>query len=123
MGDMSAHFSRAEFACHCGCGFGLRVGQVSTPLVVLLERIRDHFDTPVMVVSGCRCGDHNRRVGGATGSQHLHGTAADIKVQGVPPTTVARWVDEQHPKRLGIGRYRTWTHVDVRDGRARWGSV
>jgi uncharacterized protein YcbK (DUF882 family) len=32
------------------------------------------------VLSGCRCEDHNRAVGGVENSQHVYGRAADIYV-------------------------------------------
>ncbi|EFB70384.1 hypothetical protein PROVRUST_08483, partial [Providencia rustigianii DSM 4541] len=40
---------------------------------------------PVYVVSGRRCAKHNKAVGGAEHSQHLLGTAGDIKVKDVTP--------------------------------------
>lgn len=120
MGDLSEHFNRAEFCCHCGCGFGSLRGHVSPRLVTVLEEVRWRFDAPVTIVSGCRCRRHNRAVGGAPSSQHLTGKAADIKVQGVTPMAVADWLDAKYPDRYGIGRYGTWTHIDVREGRARW---
>lgn len=119
---LSPHFDASEFACHCGCGFGTRLGDVAGALVDLLEAIRAHFEAPVTVVSGCRCAAHNARVGGAKISQHRYGKAADIKVQGVPPRIVADFVSERYPKTFGVGRYGTWTHVDVRRAPARWGS-
>ena len=122
MGDLSLHFNRAEFACRCGCGFGTRVGDVSQALVRVLEQIRMQFDAPVAVVSGCRCSKHNRSVGGAIASQHVRGTAADIKVQGVSPKSVADWLSAAYPRTYGIGRYRTWTHIDVRLSPSRWGA-
>jgi hypothetical protein len=120
MGDLSQNFSRREFACHCGCGFGMNEGDVHPELVQLLERIREHFDAPISITSGCRCATHNHLVGGAKNSQHLQGKAADIKVIGVRPEQVAKWLERTNPLRLGIGRYDRWTHVDVRPGMARW---
>ena len=122
MGDLSTHFSKSEFACHCGCGYGTRPGEVSRRLLDLLEEIRTYCQAPVTVVSGCRCLKHNSAVGGAPRSQHMFGTAADIKVQGISPKAVADWLCQQHPHSYGIGRYRTWTHIDVRDAPARWGA-
>jgi uncharacterized protein YcbK (DUF882 family) len=121
MGDLSLHFNRAEFACRCGCGFGARPRDVSPALVRVLEQIRLHFDAPVVIQSGCRCAKHNRNVGGAARSQHVNGAAADIKVQGVSPKVVADWLSSAYPRTYGIGRYRTWTHIDVRLSPSRWG--
>jgi uncharacterized protein YcbK (DUF882 family) len=64
---------------------------------------------------------HNALVGGAADSQHLYGKAADIRVEDVDPATVADCLEDKHPDRYGIGRYQTWTHIDVRSGPpARW---
>lgn len=118
VGDLTANFSRSEFACKCGCGFD----EMDLHLVADLQQLRDHFDKPVSVTSGCRCLAHNKSVGGAQNSQHLYGLAADIVVADVPPSDVADYADEVLEMR-GVGRYRGWTHVDRRTGpKARWGS-
>lgn len=120
MGDLSRSFSRAEFACRCGCGFDA----VLALLVDVLQEVRDHFGQPVTVTSGCRCKTHNAKVGGSPRSQHLYGMAADIKVSGVSAATVYDFLIHRHPGEFGIGRYPSWVHVDVRLGPAvRWGDV
>lgn len=116
MGDLSAHFSRKEMACHCGCGFNT----VNPALVEKLEAIRAHFGAPVIVNSACRCPKHNASQGGAVKSQHVLGNAADIRVKGFTPSQVADFVDKAWPDTGGLGRYRTFTHVDVRPPKARW---
>lgn len=108
------HFSRAEFACKCGCGF-------DTPdyeLVRSLEVLRAHFDQPVTVTSGCRCTTYNKAVGGSVGSQHLRGRAADVVVKNVPPSVVAELAEQMGLG--GVGRYETFTHIDTRRGKVRW---
>ncbi|EIY5008381.1 serine/threonine protein kinase [Klebsiella michiganensis] len=114
--QLSPHFARREFACRCGCG----AADVSPELVTVLELVREHFAAPVVVVSGRRCATHNSKVGGARNSQHLAGTAADIKVNGMVPADVATWLEANYPQRYGIGRYATFTHIDVRPSPARW---
>lgn len=44
-----------------------------------LQALREAFGGPITVTSGYRCPDHNRAVGGAKGSQHVKGNAADIR--------------------------------------------
>lgn len=44
----------------------------------VLEPLREHFDTPVIISSGYRCPQLNKAVGGVPNSQHLKGEAADI---------------------------------------------
>lgn len=74
MADRWPHFSRHEFACRDGCGADI----VHPALLDLLEALRTLKDRPVRIVSGVRCCPHNRAVGGALRSQHVHGLAADI---------------------------------------------
>jgi hypothetical protein len=44
----------------------------------LLDPVRELWGAPLRVDSGYRCPELNRAVGGAAGSQHLSGEAADI---------------------------------------------
>jgi uncharacterized protein YcbK (DUF882 family) len=119
-GDGIKHFKRSEFACKCGkyCnGFPVEPDE---KLVALLEKIREHFGKPVRVNSGIRCSQHNKNCGGAKSSQHLYGTAADIAVEGVAPAKVADYAETLLVGTGGIGRYGTFTHVDVRPNKSRW---
>lgn len=114
---LSEHFDDSEFACHhCGStGPG-----IDGELVQLLEAIREHFNEPIRIMSGYRCQDHNRAVGGAKSSQHLLGTAADIQIKGASPKLVATIAEQLLGNKGGIGVYPTFTHVDVRRNKARW---
>lgn len=113
------HFKRNEFRCKCGKCDGFPVDP-DEDLVELLEKIRNHFGAAVTITSGVRCKAHNTSVGGASGSQHLKGTAADIKVKGVKPADVADYAETLLPGTGGIGRYSTFTHVDTRKTKSRW---
>jgi uncharacterized protein YcbK (DUF882 family) len=110
------HFKRSEFACGCGCGFQT----IDYELADILDDVREHFGKPVRINSGCRCAAHNKRVGGSPGSQHVYGNAADFVVSDTPPSEVHAYLINKYPGRLGIGKYRTWTHVDTRERFARW---
>lgn len=110
MGDLTKNFSRAEFACKCGCG----KADINYILVSVLQEIRDHFDKPIKVVSGLRCAKRNAQVGGAKHSQHLLGNAADIVIDGVKPKEVAACAATLMTGWGGIKAYPTFTHVDVR---------
>lgn len=115
MGNVSQHFNRSEFACEYGCGFDA----VDIQLNAVLEDVRNHFNTSVTLDCACRCPEHNKEVEGEDHSQHLFGKAADIKVSGVSPDSVASYLEQAHPDG-GSGRYDTFTHVDVRGSAARW---
>jgi uncharacterized protein YcbK (DUF882 family) len=112
MGDLSAHFSRREFADR-------RTGHELGPppeLVSVLEKIRAITGAPLKVVSGHRCTATNRAVGGAPRSRHVQGDAADIPAG---RATVAQAVAAGA---VGIGSRGVWAiHVDTRPGPpARW---
>lgn len=114
MTKLSDNFDRSEFACRCGCGFDT----VDAELLRILERIRDFFEQPVRITSGCRCAEHNRAVGGGSKSQHLYGRAADIQVRSIPPGIVQEYCMQLGVP--GLGCYKTFTHIDTRTGHARW---
>ena len=81
MGDLSTHFSSDEFRCKCGCG----ICRVSPVLLEKLERLRNTYRNPIEINSGCRCPDHNKRVGGKPNSSHITTNAkpceaADIRI-------------------------------------------
>ena len=115
---LSEHFTEDEFACKCGCGFC----DVDPRLIAALEHLRKIINAPIHVNSGCRCEKHNASLKGSSpNSQHKLGKAADIVVKGLSPSVVAG-IAEAVPEfdSGGIGIYGTFTHVDVRNGRARW---
>ena len=115
---LAENFLVGEFRCKDGSDAIL----ISGELVDLLQKIRDHFGRAVAIHSAYRTESYNRKVGGATGSQHKLGTAADISIAGVSPLEIARYAESLQPTCGGIGVYAAFTHVDVRDSRARWDS-
>lgn len=115
--QLTTHFNRREFACADGCGFNT----IDLRLVNALEVLRGQLGKPIRILSGCRCDEHNKAVGGAKLSQHLLGKAADIRVDGLTPRQVykvARNILEFHG--LGVSDHQNFIHLDVRDTPARW---
>ena len=115
---LSANFKVREFACNDGSDPIF----ISLELVEVLQKIRDHFGKPVNINSGFRTASYNKRkdVGGATYSQHLYGTAADIRISGVSPKNIAAYAETLLPNKGGIGIYKDFVHVDVREVKSRW---
>ena len=113
---LSANFRVSEFACMDGSDTVF----ISPGLVTVLQKIRDHFEKPVIINSAYRNDAYNKEVGGADYSQHKYGTAADIHISGVSPATIAAYVETIMPNMGGIGIYSSFVHVDVRAARARW---
>ena len=56
----------------------------------VLEPLRRHVGGPILISSGYRCPALNTAVGGATGSQHMTGEAADIHINSIEERK--RWV-------------------------------
>ena len=117
----TAHFKLEEFKCHNGTQVPAEYYGNAGKLMSMLEEVRKACgDKPITIVSGYRPPDYNKKVGGASKSQHLYAAAADIKVQGVSPEEVYRICNELVGNRGGVGKYKTFTHVDVRGYRSRW---
>lgn len=114
--NLSANFKVREFACKDGSDPIF----IAPELVDILQKIRNHFGKAVTINSAYRTAAYNKKVGGATYSQHCYGTAADIVVKGVAPKTVAAYAETLLPNKGGIGIYPTFTHIDVRKVKSRW---
>lgn len=86
-----------------------------------LEDVRSLFGgASVTVTSGYRPPAVNAAVGGVSNSQHLYGAAADILVSGFRPHEVYKRLDRWHGDKGGLGDSSSFTHIDLRNYRARW---
>ena len=113
---LSKNFTVKEFACSDGTDTVF----ISLTLVNLLQKIRDHLGKAVIINSAYRTEAHNKSIGGATYSQHKYGLAADIHINGVTPKEIAAYVETLMPSSGGIGIYKSFVHVDVRQVKSRW---
>lgn len=113
---LSTNFRVKEFACTDGSDPIF----IDSDLVNVLQKIRTHFGKSVTITSAYRTPSKNKAVGGETYSQHLYGKAADIKVNGVAPKKVAAYAETLLKNTGGIGKYNTFTHIDVRTTKSRW---
>lgn len=108
-GAAGRHFAFREFASK-GNGW-IKVRRVH---VRRLDVLRDLFG-PIAVTSGYRDPVHNRRVGGATNSQHLYGNGTDCRfISGAPSLAAVKG----RQLFAGIGVVRATgrvLHVDSRD--------
>jgi hypothetical protein len=120
MGDLSAHFSKAELACHC-CG-ELKIDQ---ELIDALEQLRSLAGREIQIHDGYRCHGHNQEVGGVTDSEHTRGNAVDV---GIPGLSLQQMYELALQIRTfgegGIGVYDGgFLHLDVRPYAVRWARV
>ena len=121
------NFAPYEFKCKCDgrhCSGLVPYPDRIRHLAWVLQSVRNKCNTPININSGYRCPQHNKLVGGAKHSQHVQATAADIVSPTLPPAKVADIVEDLMEQGAipngGIGRYNTFTHIDIRHDKARW---
>lgn len=112
---IAENFKVSEFACKDGSD----EIKVDTDLVVILQKIRDHFGKPVNINSGYRTPAHDKAVGGSGSGYHTKGQAADIVVSGVDSLTVGLYAAELLGTSGGIEIGNGYCHIDTRANRWR----
>ena len=58
----------------------------------ILEPVRAKYEKPVLITSGFRSLEVNRKLGSSDSSQHCKGQAVDFEIAGVPNIKVAYWL-------------------------------
>ena len=120
LGDLSTHFWKSEFKCPCLKCRRKKV-RVSSLLLFKLEMMITIIDKslnvhkPVIVLSGNRCEEENKRIGGFPTSSHIpkpDGEAADIKVKRISSIKLGLIAEKVGGLRIGIGK--VYIHIDVR---------
>lgn len=114
LGDLSTHFWSKEFRCPCPkCG--RKKVLVDDLLLFKLEMIRMILgNKPIIINSGNRCSEENKRIGGHPNSAHVprpKGKGSDAKVKGVKPIDVGLAAEKVGGMRIGIAK--TYCHLDV----------
>ena len=109
-----SNFKLKEFSCHDGSD----VVKVDSDLIIKLQALRDIIGKPIVINSGYRTTEYNKKIRGATRSQHIYGKAADIAISGVNPEDVAKKAEALGF--LGIGLYDWGCHVDTRKTKSFW---
>jgi hypothetical protein len=122
-GDLTASFSLREFASR-GTPVPSKYHDNVRKVAQNLQVLREHLGRAITVVSGYRTAEHNTSVGGATKSQHLTASAADIQITGLTPSqvycTIEELISQGRMRQGGLGIYKTFVHYDIRGHRARW---
>jgi hypothetical protein len=84
------------------------------------DEARHRLGKPLKINSAYRSPAYNRAISGSSGSIHMRGGALDLSGS---PVTLRRILREMRDEGLfkgGIGRYPTFTHVDVRGRNTDW---
>jgi uncharacterized protein YcbK (DUF882 family) len=124
MTKISENFRLQEFDSSCGREMPLEIQKNVIQLGQNLQVLRDYLKASITINSGYRSPQLNRKIKGATRSQHLLGTAADIVVKGHTPKQVADAIEllisQGKMREGGLKAYGTFTHYDIRGTKARW---
>ena len=107
MGDLTDNFSKAEYACKCGCG----KDDIKDELAIKVQQVRDILNRSIKINSGIRCPDHNTSIGSKLTSSHIGGWAADLGYSGSAHRYELLNAVMQVFDRVGIAK--TFIHVDV----------
>ena len=100
------------------CKNGTHTVKLDSLLLYKLQKLRDTTERPIIVTSGYRTKEYNKKVGGSPKSQHMLGKAVDIKINGLTPDEIA--IKAEKIGFGGIGIYKTFVHLDVRHIKTRW---
>lgn len=115
LGDLSTNFWKWEFRCPCKKCRRKKV-RVSSLLLFKLEMIKIYFGgKPVIVLSGNRCEEENKRVGGHPNSAHIpkpDREGSDIKIKGIKPIDIGLAAEKIGGMRIGIAKW--GVHLDTR---------
>ena len=105
VGDLSTHFYKHEFRCPCKKCRRKKV-LVDDLLLFKLEMIRmECGNKPMTIISGNRCEEENKKVGGVYNSTHIplpKGKGADVKIKGVKHLNVGLAAEKVGGLRIGI---------------------
>lgn len=108
---LSKYFQPSDFTCSC-CKVDLTTQEAKDRLLAYREKV----GIPMIIDSSYRCEKHNTDVGGAKDSQHVHGTAFDIRwshLTGAQKHSMLKVALEMF---TGVGLHKAFIHLDVRRG-------
>jgi hypothetical protein len=119
----SKDFSWEELQCPC-----CQLKYISIPALNTLQNLRDWLRKPLKINSAIRCAKHNAKVGGKPNSRHLAVLeearacdAFDVSTRGWTPEEINAFVIKaQELGFKGIGRAKSFVHIDMRPYHATW---
>jgi uncharacterized protein YcbK (DUF882 family) len=115
--QLTKDFNVIEFACHDGTAVPQNLLCNVQALAEQLQVLRDDAGVPILIMSGYRTKEHNRKVGGATRSQHLLAKAGDLVTKTLTPkqlhARIEKLIKAGKMKNGGLGLYKTFVHYDI----------
>ena len=118
MTQLSEHFSLAELTVTDHREFDNVPNEAELAnlirLAAFLEQVRSCLNKPIHINSAFRCKQVNDAVGSKDTSQHRHGCAADLRIDGMTPNEVVQAIirsDLQFDQ--VIREFDRWTHISI----------
>lgn len=111
--DGIKYFKESEFRCKCSGLCNKDTAVMDHALLVILDKVREHFGVCVTVTSGIRCSQHNANVGGVYNSRHLTGHASDIVVRGFSSSSVLDYVQSLSGVNYSYAIDSSAVHIDT----------
>lgn len=122
--QLTKNFNSKEFACKDGTAVPASLMINVKKLAENLQVLRDYLGKPIVINSGYRTPIYNKKIGGATSSQHLEAKAGDIRVEGMMPkeihAAILKLISDKKMHNGGLGLYSSFVHYDVRTTPSRW---
>ena len=110
----ASNFKVKEFSCHDGSD----LVKIDSDLIIYLQKIREIMGRPIVINSGYRTTEYNKKIKGAPRSQHIYGKASDIAANSIKPAELAKIAENLGVP--GIGLYDWGCHVDTRKNKSFW---
>ena len=121
---LTENFNLDEFHCKDGTTVPNSLLENVIELANNLQVLREKVDCPIHINSAYRTPEYNTKIGGSQNSQHVQAKAADITCRDYTPEEIATIIETLiaagKMKQGGVGRYRGFTHYDIRGSRSRW---
>ncbi len=121
---LSPNFTAAELCCpHC------KRCEIKAGALLKLEALRALVKAPLKILSGYRCPEHNKEIGGEQGSKHCDGIAFDVAVPtGISLKKLVALAEQAGFAAVGAypagrGQNSNFIHVDDRAAKARWARI
>lgn len=132
-GQITPHFNIYEFRCRAKNEILINADVLAH--IIRLEKFREWYKRAMVINSGYRTEEHNRKIGGSPKSQHMLGIASDINLplgefasfnkkrkEEFLQNIRKKWTEICYADGLGggVGFYDTFFHLDSRKKAGFW---